>query len=173
MPSHPLDARGRARFRTRPGRGCSLLGQAPVKPGGSLVQPPGTLVGGIRAALGAETPAPKPAAAADTTRAGDRPKPGEQTVERTAKRMEFADGWVVSFGCLGSAETGAASPEKLCLCPVVEVQSAGKFSPTCCHCSVGYVRETHERMLGRPVQVELVDSVLRGGKRCRFRMTVA
>jgi hypothetical protein len=194
-------------------------------------------VGGMRAALGAETPASKPTAAVDTTRAIDRTKPGDRTVERAAKRMEFADGWVqrffaavdatldeptrrrlmeangrscyvayagppghepvtlehlrdwiaqhgrergysiegktVSFEYLGSAETGKASPERLCLCPLVEVQSVEKISPTYCHCSVGYVREMHERMLGRPVQVELVDSVLRGGKRCRFRMTVA
>jgi len=194
-------------------------------------------VGGMRAALGAETPAPPPAAKPDTTRALDRTKPGERTVERAAKRMEFGDGWVqrffaavdatldeparrrlmeangkscyaafagpptrppmtferfadwiaqhgkergysiegkvVSFEYLGSAETGGASPEKLCLCPMVEVQSAGRISPTFCHCSVGYVREMHERMLGGPVQVELVDSVLRGGKRCRFRLTVA
>jgi hypothetical protein len=31
----------------------------------------------------------------------------------------------------------------------------------------------HERMLGRPIEVELVDSVLRGGNRCKFHMTVA
>jgi hypothetical protein len=194
-------------------------------------------VGGMRAALGAELPAPKSAAAADTTRDIDRTKPGDRTVERAAKRMEFADGWVqrfftavdatldeptrrrlmeangkscyvayagpprrepvtlehfkdwiaqhgqergysvegrvISFEYLSSAETHEASPERLCLCPMVEVQSVGKISPTYCHCSVGYVREMHERMLGRPVQVELVDSVLRGGKRCRFRMTVA
>src|SRR5512136_3036398 len=166
-------------------------------------------------------------------------KPGDKTVERAAKRMEFVDGWVrrffaaldktvdeatrrklmaangracfaayagpqkktagpdalekfkawiaqqgkargysiegnvVSFEFVGSAETGQASPENVCLCPTAEAQKAGEISPTFCHCSVGYVQEMHERMLGRPVEVELVDSVLRGGKRCKFRMTVA
>lgn len=166
-------------------------------------------------------------------------KPGDKSVERAAKRMEFADGWlrrffetmdqtlderdrrrlmtangracfaayagppkqkpapdavakfmawvgekgkergygldgnVVTFEFVGSAETGQASPESVCLCPVAEAQKSGQLSPTYCICSVGYVKELHERMLGRPVEVELADSVLRGGKRCKFRLTVA
>jgi hypothetical protein len=166
-------------------------------------------------------------------------KPGDKTVERAAKRVEFADGWlprffetmdrtlddptrrelmvangracfaayagppkpkpapvpfekfaawiaekgkdrgysveggVIAFEFVGSAETGQASPEGVCLCPLAEAQKAGQLSPTYCLCSVGYVKEMHERTLGRPVEVELVDSVLRGGKRCKFRLTVA
>jgi hypothetical protein len=179
---------------------------------------------GMRAAFGGQTAAAKP---------------GDKTLERAAKRMEFADGWVrrffeamdktldeasrqrlmlangrscfaayagppkkqpdkdalekftawiasqgkgkgysidgkvISFEFVGSAETGQASPESICLCPMAEAQKAGQISPTYCLCSVGYVKEMHERRLGRPVEVELVDSVLRGGKRCKFRMTVA
>lgn len=181
---------------------------------------------GMRAAFGGQTQAPAP-------------KPGDKTVERAAKRMEFVDGWVrrffaaldktvdetsrrklmvangrscfaayagppkktpgpdalekfktwiaeqgkargytiegnvISFEFVGSAETGQASPENICLCPTAEAQKAGELSPTYCLCSVGYVQELHERILGQPVEVELVDSVLRGGKRCKFRMTVA
>ena len=166
-------------------------------------------------------------------------KPGDKTVERAAKRMEFGDGWVRRFfevldktvdeptrrqlmiangkSCYAayagpprqkpapdalekfkawvaekgkergyaiegnaitseytsSAETGQASPENICLCPMVETQKQGQISATYCLCSVGYVKESHERMLGRPVEVELVDSVLRGGKRCKFRLTFA
>jgi predicted hydrocarbon binding protein len=37
-----------------------------------------------------------------------------------------------------------------------------------CHCSVGYVREIFARNLGKPVQVELQESVLQGGKACSF-----
>jgi hypothetical protein len=179
---------------------------------------------GMRAAFGSQT---------------SQTNPGDKTVERAAKRMEFGDSWVkrffdvmdqtldeatrtklmmengkvcftdyagpskqqpgpdaferftkwivksgkekgysiegkvISFEFVGSAETGQASPEGICLCPMGEAQTAGKISPTYCHCSVGYVREMHERILGRPVEVELVDSVLRGGRRCKFRMRVA
>ena len=83
------------------------------------------------------------------------------------------DGKVISFEFAGSAETGQAAPEGICLCPMVEAQKAGAFSPAYCLCSVGYVKEMHQRMLGKPVSVELVDSVLRGGKRCKFRLTIA
>lgn len=166
-------------------------------------------------------------------------KPGDKSVERAAKRVEFIDGWVkrffdamdgtlddaarrklmlangkacfaayagppknqpgpdalkkfsawiaeqgkekgysiegnvISFEFVSSAETGQAAPESVCLCSTAEVQKPGQISPTFCLCSVGYVKEMHERILGRPVEVELVGSVLKGDKRCRFRITVA
>ncbi|HVP91926.1 MAG TPA: hypothetical protein VMS75_12005 [Terriglobales bacterium] len=83
------------------------------------------------------------------------------------------DGNVISFEFVGSAETGQAAPEAVCLCPMAEAQKPGAFSRTYCFCSVGYVKEMHERTLGRTVEVELVDSVLWGGRRCKFRMTAA
>jgi hypothetical protein len=47
------------------------------------------------------------------------------------------------------------------------------LSRTFCLCSVGYVKAMHERTFGRSCEVELLDSVLYGGKRCRFRITVS
>jgi hypothetical protein len=194
---------------------------------------------GMQAAFGGQTSEAKSAAASAPAKALEQTKPGEKTIERAAKRMEFGDVWVkrffdvmdgtldegawrklmmangracfagyagppkkqpgpdafehfsewiakngkekgyaiegrvVSFEFVGSAETGQASPEAVCLCPMAEAQKPGEFSPTFCLCSLGYVKEMHERILGRPVEVELVDSVLKGGKRCQFRMTVA
>jgi hypothetical protein len=191
----------------------------------------------MHAAFGAQTSASKPDSPTSRAKAVAQTKPGEKTVERAAKRMEFGDGWVrrffdaldqtldepsrkkllmangkacfsayagppkrppgpdalekfsqwvarsgkekgysmdgkvITFEFVGSAETGQASPEKICLCPMAEAQAAGKISPTYCLCSVGYVKEMHERILGRPVEVELVDSILRGGPRCKFKMT--
>lgn len=66
-----------------------------------------------------------------------------------------------------------AWPERICLCPMAEARKGGQLSPTYRLCSVGYVKEMHERMLGRPVEVELVGSALQGGARCKFHMTVA
>ena len=83
------------------------------------------------------------------------------------------DGDAVILEYVGSAETGHASPDGVCLCPTAEAQGVKKISPTFCWCSVGYVKEMHERIFGRPVNVELVQSVLMGGKRCRFRITLA
>ena len=70
-----------------------------------------------------------------------------------------------------SAETAGAAPESVCLCPMAESKPAG-LSATYCFCSLGYVKEMYGRRFGRDVEVELLESVLSGGKRCRFKVTV-
>jgi predicted hydrocarbon binding protein len=108
-----------------------------------------------------------------------RPEPAtpehvrEWVSARGAKSGYAMDGDVIRFEYVGSAETGQASPESVCLCPTVEAQTAKTMSPTYCWCSVGYVKEMHERVFGRAVNVELLGSVLTGEKRCRFRITLA
>ena len=95
-------------------------------------------------------------------------------VAENGKQRGYAiEGDTITFEFVGSAETGGAAPEGVCLCTLAETQQPGSISPSYCFCSVGYVREMHERIFGKPVAVELVESVLRGGKRCRFKMTVA
>jgi len=100
----------------------------------------------------------------------------DQWAVRVAQRPPREDlkveGRVIYFQYNSSAETGAASPEGVCLCSMVESKPAG-MSPTYCHCSVGYVKEMFELRFGRKVDVELLDSVLRGGKRCKFKITVS
>lgn len=58
-----------------------------------------------------------------------------------------------------------------CLCPIVESIPKG-LSPTFCNCSAGYVREMFQRYLGKPVDVELVETLQMGGKDCRFKITI-
>jgi hypothetical protein len=58
-----------------------------------------------------------------------------------------------------------------CLCPLVEKGPAG-LSGTYCQCSVGYVNDMFETQLGRPVKVELLESLKRGGKGCKFKITL-
>lgn len=95
-------------------------------------------------------------------------------VGRRGKAAGYAmDGDAVVLEYVGSAETGQASPEGVCLCPTAEAQGVRKLSPTFCWCSVGYVKEMHERVFGRAVNVDLVQSVLMGHPRCRFRITPA
>lgn len=67
---------------------------------------------------------------------------------------------------------GKPVPEGACLCPLVESKPAG-LSATYCHCSVGYIAEWLSQTFGREVRVELQESVLRGGTRCRFKIDVA
>ena len=82
------------------------------------------------------------------------------------------EGNVILYQFSGSAETGQPSPEGICLCPMVESKPAG-MSPTYCLCSLGYVQEQFALLFGRKAEVELLDSVLMGGKRCKFKITVS
>ena len=81
------------------------------------------------------------------------------------------EGNVITMQFMTAAETGQPSAEGACLCPLVESRPAG-LSGTYCLCSVGYVKEWHELLLGRPCEVELLGSVLTGAGRCQFRITV-
>jgi hypothetical protein len=104
------------------------------------------------------------------------PAPPERIAAWVAERGAAAgyamDGNTIVFEYVGSAETGESSPAGICLCPTVEAQNAKTMSPSYCWCSVGYVKEMHERIFGRSLNVELVRSVLRGDLRCQFRMTL-
>jgi hypothetical protein len=82
------------------------------------------------------------------------------TVDGRAVFMEFTSNY-----------QGKPAPEGSCLCPLVETKPAG-LSGTYCLCSVGYVEELFGRTFTEPVKVSLLESTLRGGKRCRFRIDV-
>ena len=62
-------------------------------------------------------------------------------------------------------------PITRCGCPIVGNGPEG-LSGTFCQCSVGFVRAMFSGYLGRPVQVDLLEALQRGGKTCRFRITV-
>ena len=58
-----------------------------------------------------------------------------------------------------------------CLCPLVK-DGPPELSGTYCHCSIGYVSEMFSSSTEQKVQVELLESVKRGGNRCRFKISV-
>jgi hypothetical protein len=93
-------------------------------------------------------------------------------VKEKGARDYQIEGNVIYFQYNAAAETGLPSAENHCLCPMVETKPAG-LSPTFCLCSLGYVKEMHEQMFKRPVEVELISSVLRGDPRCKFKITVS
>ena len=45
-----------------------------------------------------------------------------------------------------------------------------KTEPVFCYCSGGFHKKSWEHVLGRPVKVKVVESVLAGNERCRFRI---
>jgi predicted hydrocarbon binding protein len=48
------------------------------------------------------------------------------------------------------------------------VENLMASSDTYCACSLGWMKETFEAVMGRPVDVTLVEPVKRGGQRCQF-----
>jgi predicted hydrocarbon binding protein len=54
-----------------------------------------------------------------------------------------------------------------CYCGSVK-RTKEKFSPTYCNCSRGWYLELFELALGKPVKVDMLESVVQGAKTCRF-----
>lgn len=62
-----------------------------------------------------------------------------------------------------------------CHCPWVKESLAdGKSSvpPVFCNCSAGFHKRMWEVVLGHPVECEVLETVLSGGDRCRFRVSI-
>jgi predicted hydrocarbon binding protein len=58
---------------------------------------------------------------------------------------------------------------KGCSCPFVK---PGVTPPEFCHCTLGWQKEAYSAILGKPVEVELISSILRGDSRCEYRIRV-
>jgi hypothetical protein len=86
------------------------------------------------------------------------------------RSVEGPDGWAVKTEYdekVGIIRVFDRGPH--CTCPLVK---EGLTSGAQCDCTLGWQRETYSAILGRPVDGALEESILRGGKRCVFRMTV-
>jgi hypothetical protein len=74
--------------------------------------------------------------------------------------------WVGSENVL-KEEHGVRVMYSKCLCPLVQDRTP-LMSKTYCNCSRGWLMETFETVLEKPVEVKLEDSIMQGGKHCRF-----
>jgi predicted hydrocarbon binding protein len=59
-----------------------------------------------------------------------------------------------------------------CLCPLVQDQPP-LMSKTYCNCSRGWLLEVFETVVGKPVEVELEDSIMQDGSQCRFSIRIS
>jgi hypothetical protein len=83
----------------------------------------------------------------------------------------YRDGNIVYFNYVGDPK-GLKIADGYCLCPMIE-DGPATLSPTYCQCSVGYVQYMFQRLItGKPVKVELLESLRGGGKACRFRVAL-
>jgi hypothetical protein len=81
------------------------------------------------------------------------------------------EGDVVFFG-YKQAEGAPRMAEGYCFCKLVE-DGPADLSPSYCDCSAGHVAYLFEKSVGRaPARVEVLESVRRGGKACRFAVHV-
>lgn len=99
----------------------------------------------------------------DELAAGIKKRSGDAAIRREGNILYFQ---------YTTGTTGLKVANGYCLCPLVEKGPAG-LSGTFCQCSVGYVRTMFSGYLGKPVTVELLESLKRGGKACRFKITIA
>ena len=58
---------------------------------------------------------------------------------------------------------------KECFCPLIDTQKTPAYV---CDCSIGWQKQTYKTIFGKDVDVVLQESVLRGGKRCAFNVTI-
>jgi len=103
-----------------------------------------------------------------------KPVPFEEwiaTVKKQRSRSTQVEGKTIYFTYMKNYQ-GLDAPEDFCLCPFVESKPEG-LSATYCHCSVGYIKELFGQTFGKPVKVELIESVLRDNKRCKFKIELA
>jgi hypothetical protein len=61
------------------------------------------------------------------------------------------------------------TPERDCVCLLV---NSAKISPVYCNCSIGWQQYTYETILGKKVNVTVEKAVIRGARRCVFRIEV-
>ena len=70
-------------------------------------------------------------------------------------------------------------PEKrrqyYCHCPRVRdaLENGETISPTYCYCGAGFYRAIWEEILQKPVEVEVLESVLDGGEVCKIAIRLS
>ena len=74
-----------------------------------------------------------------------------------------------------SAATPAERRKAYCHCPFVHPyldEIPAKLSPTFCFCGAGWYRRLWEGILGKPVKIEHVETLLRGNDQCTLTITL-
>jgi len=80
-------------------------------------------------------------------------------------------GWKIEFdktaGILIADEN-----KSYCVCPLVnQAESIG--SAVMCNCSEGFAEKMFSEVFGKPVKAEVISSVLKGDKSCKYKVTIS
>lgn len=74
-----------------------------------------------------------------------------------------------------SAKTAAERRKAYCHCPFVHAyldELPARLSPTFCYCGAGWYRRLWEGILGQPVKIEHVETLLKGNDQCTLTITL-
>ena len=71
------------------------------------------------------------------------------------------------------AKTAEEKRAAYCFCPVIRERLDGGMPTSYCYCGAGWYRQQWETATGKPVRVEVVQSVLRGNEVCQFAVHLA
>ncbi|MGD1046949.1 MAG: DUF6144 family protein [Bacteroidota bacterium] len=92
-------------------------------------------------------------------------------LEEVIERRELSYGWEYRFLNFDQNKHDCRELDCYCLCPMVEEESM-RLSGDFCQCSIGYIRQMFLAHTGMKPEVELLESLKRGGKSCRFKITL-
>ena len=77
-------------------------------------------------------------------------------------------------GCRREAGRAAAAESlRRCFFRPLVAELKEPLSASYCFCSAGWLREVYETVSGKPVTVEILETVKRGGKLCRFNVKLS
>lgn len=79
-------------------------------------------------------------------------------------------GWVVDFDP-GSGIVLVNENKAACVCPLISPEHGSDLGMLC-SCSEGFAERMFSAVTGGAVQAEVTESILRGGKRCRYRIVL-
>jgi predicted hydrocarbon binding protein len=98
--------------------------------------------------------------------------------EEALKHKGDLDGWLglfkkwVGFDNVQMEAKAVRVIYSKCLCPLVR-DNPPLMSKTYCNCSRGWLKEVFETVVEKPVEVMLEDSIMQGGKQCRFSVLIS
>jgi hypothetical protein len=76
--------------------------------------------------------------------------------------------WIVDHDAASGVVLANENKDR-CVCPLVPEEHPDGLGALC-HCSEGFAERMFSTVTGGPVHAEVVESILRGGSRCRYRI---
>ena len=79
-------------------------------------------------------------------------------------------GWIVDYDAAAGVVMANENKDH-CVCPLVAEEHPDGLGALC-SCSEGFAERMFAAVTGGPVRTQVVESILRGGERCRYRVEV-